>query len=167
MTRTPPSLRALLPVLVIAEITSSFEISMMYAAMATLLREFGDPAGVGWLITAYLLVGSVSAALCSRLGDLFGRRRLALAMLACSLGGSLISLFSTSLAGLVAGRAVQGLSAALLPLAVGPFIVLMNDRDYVGGHANGRTSNAIVVGVIALACVLALVALPLQLMGSS
>jgi len=119
MTRTPPSLRALLPVLVIAEITSSFEISMMYAAMATLLREFGDPAGVGWLITAYLLVGSVSAALCSRLGDLFGRRRLALAMLACSLGGSLISLFSTSLAGLVAGRAVQGLSAALLPLAVG------------------------------------------------
>ena len=38
MTRTPPSLRALLPVLVIAEITSSFEISMMYAAMATLLR---------------------------------------------------------------------------------------------------------------------------------
>jgi Mn2+/Fe2+ NRAMP family transporter len=61
----------------------------------------------------------------------------------------------------------MALSAAVLPLAVGPFIVLMNDRDYVGGHANGRTSNAIVVGVIALACVLALVALPLQLMGSS
>jgi MFS family permease len=119
MTKLPASLRILLPVLVIAEITSSFEVSMMYAAMATLLREFGDPAGVGWLITAYLLVGSVSAALCSRLGDLFGRRRLALAMLACSLGGSLISLFSSNLAGLVAGRAMQGLSAALLPLAVG------------------------------------------------
>lgn len=119
MTKARPLSRALLPVLVIAEITSSFEISMMYAAMATLLREFGDPAGVGWLITAYLLVGSVSAALCSRLGDLFGRRRLALAMLACSLGGSLLSLFSTSLAALVAGRALQGLSAALLPLAVG------------------------------------------------
>ena len=64
MTQPSSSLRALQPVLVIAEITSSFEISMMYAAMATLLREFGDPAGVGWLITAYLLVGSVSAALC-------------------------------------------------------------------------------------------------------
>ena len=119
MTQSPSSLRALLPVLVIAEITSSFEISMMYAALATLLREFGDPAGVGWVITAYLLVGSVSAALCSRLGDLFGRRRLALAMLACSFAGSLISLSSTSLAGLVAGRGLQGLSAALLPLAVG------------------------------------------------
>ena len=119
MTKAQPSLRALLPVLVIAEITSSFEVSMMYAAMATMLREFGDPAGVGWLITAYLLVGSVSAALCSRLGDLFGRRRIAVAMLACALAGSLISLFSTSLAGLVAGRAFQGLSAALLPLCIG------------------------------------------------
>jgi MFS family permease len=119
MTRPSSSLRVLLPVLVIAEITSSFEVSMMYAAMATMLREFGDPAGVGWLITAYLLVGSVSAALCSRLGDLFGRRRLALAMLTCSFAGSLLSLFSTSLAWLVAGRGLQGLSAALLPLAVG------------------------------------------------
>jgi len=59
------------------------------------------------------------------------------------------------------------LSAAVLPVAVVPFIVLMNDRDYVGAHANGRISNAFVVGVIALACVLALVSLPLQLMGSS
>lgn len=109
----------LLLVLVIAEITSSFEISMIYAAMAALLREFGDPARVGWLITAYLLVGSVSAALCSRLGDLFGRRRLLLAMLACSFAGSLISLVSTSLSALIAGRALQGMSAALLPLCIG------------------------------------------------
>ena len=59
------------------------------------------------------------------------------------------------------------LSAAVLPVAVVPFIVLMNDRDYVGAHGNGRVSNAFVLGVIALACVLALVSLPLQLMGSS
>ena len=111
--------RDLLPVLVFAEITASFEVSMTYAAMATLMREFADPTGVGWLITAYLLVGAVSAALSARLGDLFGRRRLVLAMLACSCIGGLISLFATGLAGLVAGRALQGLSAALLPLCVG------------------------------------------------
>ncbi len=109
----------LLPVLVFAEITSSFEVSMIYAAMASLLREFGDPGRVGWLLTAYLLVGSVSAALCSRLGDLFGRRRLLLAMLSCSFFGSLLSLVATSLTGLIAGRALQGMSAALLPLCIG------------------------------------------------
>ncbi|MEO8804462.1 MAG: MFS transporter [Burkholderiaceae bacterium] len=105
--------------LVVAEITSSFEVSMIYAALASLIREFGDPARVGWMITAYLLVGSVAAALCSRLGDLFGRRRLVLAMLACSLCGSLISLTSTSLTGLIMGRSLQGMSAALLPLCIG------------------------------------------------
>ncbi len=57
------------------------------------------------------------------------------------------------------------LNAAALPLAVMPFLVLMNDRDYVGDHANGRLGNAVVLVVTALACVLAIVSLPLQLMG--
>jgi MFS family permease len=109
----------ILAVLVIAEIISSFEVSMIYAALPTIAREFGDPVGAGWLITAYLLVGSVSAGLSSRLGDLFGRRRMVLAMLACSATGSLVSALSSELGGLIFGRALQGMSAALLPLAIG------------------------------------------------
>ena len=92
---------------------------MMYGALATLMREFRDPVGTGWLITAFLLVGAVSAALCSRLGDLYGRKRLVLLMLACATAGSLIAAFATSLPWLIAGRAVQGFSAALLPLCIG------------------------------------------------
>jgi MFS family permease len=110
---------AILVVLVIAEITSAFEVGMMYGALATLMREFRDPVGTGWLITAFLLVGAVSAALCSRLGDLYGRKRLVLLMLACATAGSLIAAFATQLPWLIAGRAVQGLSAALLPLCIG------------------------------------------------
>jgi len=109
----------ILVALVVAEIITSFEVSMIYAALPTIAREFADPVGAGWLITAYLLVGSVSAGLSSRLGDLFGRRRMVLAMLACSAAGSLVSALSTELAGLIAGRALQGMSAALLPLAIG------------------------------------------------
>jgi Mn2+/Fe2+ NRAMP family transporter len=55
------------------------------------------------------------------------------------------------------------LNAAMLPLAVMPFIVLMNDRAYVGDHVNGRLGNVFVLLVTALACVLALVSLPLEL----
>jgi len=57
------------------------------------------------------------------------------------------------------------LSAATLPVATLPFLVLMNDPTYVGRHPNGRLGNAVVVAVIALACVLAVVSLPLQLIG--
>lgn len=111
--------RAILIVLVVAEITSAFEVGMMYAALATVMREFRDTAGTGWLITAFLLVGSVSAALCSRLGDLYGRKRLVLLMLACAASGSLIAAFAADLPLLIAGRAVQGFSVALLPLCIG------------------------------------------------
>jgi Mn2+/Fe2+ NRAMP family transporter len=57
------------------------------------------------------------------------------------------------------------LNAASLPLAVVPFLVLMNDREYVGDRTNGRVGNALVLGVVTLACVLAVVSLPLELFG--
>lgn len=114
---TSPTL--ILLVLVVAETTSSFEISMMYSALATMYRVFDDPVGVGWLITAYLLVSAASAAVCARLGDLFGRSRLVLAILMCSAAGSTISAFSSTLPWIIFGRALQGMSAAILPLCFG------------------------------------------------
>ena len=59
----------------------------------------------------------------------------------------------------------MALNAACLPLAVVPFLVLMNDPEYVGDRTNGRVSNAFVLGVVTLACVLAVVSLPLDLLG--
>ena len=40
-----------LTALMAAEITSSFETGMIYAALARLYGVFGDPIGVGWLVT--------------------------------------------------------------------------------------------------------------------
>lgn len=54
-------------------------------------------------------------------------------------------------------------TALILPLVVVPFLALMNDPDYVQGHGNGKLSNAVVLVVIALAFVLALVSIPLEL----
>ncbi len=59
----------------------------------------------------------------------------------------------------------MSLTALTLPLAIVPFIVLMNDRDYVGERANGPVGNAIVMGVIVLVTIAAVVALPLQIAG--
>jgi len=59
----------------------------------------------------------------------------------------------------------MALNAACLPLAVVPFLVLMNDREYVGDRSNSRLGNAFVLGVVVLACVLAIVSVPLDLLG--
>src|SRR5690606_29382715 len=55
----------------------------------------------------------------SRLGDLFGRRRVLLIMLGVAVIGSLISAFSANLTLITFGRVLQGASMAVLPLAFG------------------------------------------------
>lgn len=56
-------------------------------------------------------------------------------------------------------------SALILPSVVIPFLVLMNRRRYLGEHTNGRVSNGIVLAIIAITFVLALVSIPLEIVG--
>jgi Mn2+/Fe2+ NRAMP family transporter len=59
----------------------------------------------------------------------------------------------------------MALTAATLPLSIVPFLFIMNDRRYVTRHPNGPLSNGVVLFIIALAFVLAIVSLPLELFG--
>jgi MFS family permease len=110
---------AIITALWIAEMTGSFETAMIYAALKALIADFKDPVLVGWLVTTYLLIGAGAAALAGRLGDIYGRRRVLLVLLAVGVIGSLISAFSANYAMLLTGRALQGLTGAILPLCVG------------------------------------------------
>lgn len=103
----------------ISEATGSFETAMIYAAQRALTEAFGNPVLVGWLVTSYLIVGAGAAALAGRLGDLFGRRRVLLAILAAGLAGSLLSASSSHYPVVLAGRCIQGVTGAILPLCIG------------------------------------------------
>ncbi|MER9405303.1 Nramp family divalent metal transporter [Mesorhizobium caraganae] len=61
----------------------------------------------------------------------------------------------------------MAVTAASLPLTVVPFLFLLNDERYVGEHRNGIISNAAVIFIIALAFVLAVVTIPLQIFGGT
>jgi Mn2+/Fe2+ NRAMP family transporter len=61
----------------------------------------------------------------------------------------------------------MSLTAATLPVAVVPFLFVMNDAHYLKDFINGRISNGIVLFVIGLAFVLAIVSIPLQIFGGS
>jgi Mn2+/Fe2+ NRAMP family transporter len=60
----------------------------------------------------------------------------------------------------------MALTALSLPVTVVPLLILMNDRDYLGDNVNHWFANAAVLFVSVLACVVALVAIPLQILGS-
>src|SRR3954466_7188845 len=59
----------------------------------------------------------------------------------------------------------MALTSLTLPIVTFPFLILMNNGDYVGEYGNGWISNTAVIVISLLASVLALVAIPLQLMG--
>ncbi len=59
----------------------------------------------------------------------------------------------------------MALTAATLPVAIVPFLVLMNDEEYLEEHTNSWFSNAAVILIIGLAFVLAVVTVPLEIVG--
>jgi Mn2+/Fe2+ NRAMP family transporter len=59
----------------------------------------------------------------------------------------------------------MALTSATLPLAVVPFLILMNDDSYMGEHTNGLISNTVVVVIMCISFVLAVVSIPLQIVG--
>jgi Mn2+/Fe2+ NRAMP family transporter len=59
----------------------------------------------------------------------------------------------------------MAITAAILPLSILPFLVIMNDSDYLGAHTNRPLGNGVVLVVGVISCLIALVAVPLQWMG--
>jgi len=105
--------------LVLVDILSSLEYVMVLTALPAIVRDFGDIASASWVMTAFLLAQAVSAAVGGRLGDMFGRRRVLVLVVAAAAIGSLVSAFAPSPQLVVLGRAIQGVSGAILPLCFG------------------------------------------------
>jgi Mn2+/Fe2+ NRAMP family transporter len=59
----------------------------------------------------------------------------------------------------------MALTSATLPLAIGPFLFLMNDPIYLGKYRNGWISNSVVAIVIIISFVLSIISIPLQIVG--
>ena len=107
-------------VLVVGALDAGLEQFMVLPILPAVQREIGVSLGASaWLVTGFLLAAVVAAPLFSRLGDMVGKRRVLLASIGAFAAGSLVCALTDSLAGLIAGRVLQGMGAALGPLALG------------------------------------------------
>lgn len=59
----------------------------------------------------------------------------------------------------------MALTSATLPLAIVPFLFLMNDPIYLGKYRNGWISNSVVAIIILISFVLSIISIPLQIIG--
>ena len=93
--------------------------SLLVPVLATLQADLHTSAAdVEWLLTSTLLVGAVAIPFFGRLGDMFGKRAMLLIVLGALTIGSLLDALSDNLGLLIAGRALQGMSLAAIPLGI-------------------------------------------------
>ncbi|WP_018156118.1 MFS transporter [Demetria terragena] len=82
-----------------------------------LLNTSADTAS--WLVTITLLVGAVATPIVARLADMFGKRLMMLLCLGTVIVGSLLPALGPETIGVViAGRGLQGVGAALIPVGI-------------------------------------------------
>jgi EmrB/QacA subfamily drug resistance transporter len=74
---------------------------------------------VSWVLTSYLLSASVATPLIGRLGDMYGKERLLMIVLALLSAGTLVSAIASSLPLMLVGRVIQGAAGGIFPLAFG------------------------------------------------
>ena len=109
-----------LAVLALGALSYALLQTMVAPALPEIQHELGaTPTQVTWVLTVYLLSASIATPILGRLGDMFGKERMLVVVLGLFAVGSVICALSSSLALLVAGRAVQGAAGAVFPLAFG------------------------------------------------
>ncbi|WP_084346009.1 MFS transporter [Rhodococcus sp. 1163] len=94
-----------------------------------------SPTAAGWVLTANLLAAVVATPVIGRLADLHGKRPVLIGVLLLVLAGSLIAASTHSLALLIFGRVLQGVSYALFPIALAILRDEMPHRKLVGSMA--------------------------------
>ncbi|MEU7331563.1 MFS transporter [Streptomyces parvus] len=115
----PPRLsgraRLVLFVLCAAQFMVALDFSVLNVALPVLGKDLGlSTTGLQWAVTAFALPSGGFLLLFGRIADLYGRRRLFLAGLTLFGAASLLATLAWDPASFLAGRALQGLGAAVI-----------------------------------------------------
>lgn len=144
--RRTPSSRWLLASLALSTLLPALDTSIANAGLPVLAQAFDASfTQVQWVVLAYLLSITALIVGVGRLGDLVGRRRLLLTGIGLFSAASLLCGLAPSLGWLLAGRAIQGLGAAIM-LALGMALVGDSLPETRRGRAMGLLGSMSALG---------------------
>jgi MFS family permease len=114
-----PRPNAVVVVLAFAGIVVSLMQTLVIPLVPKLPQLLGASASdTTWAVTATLLAAAVATPVMGRLGDMYGKRRMLVISLALLVVGSAVCGLSDTLAPMVVGRSLQGLAAGVIPLGI-------------------------------------------------
>jgi EmrB/QacA subfamily drug resistance transporter len=129
----PREVMIVLPGLLLAILLAMLDNLIVSTALPRIVGDLGGVAHLSWVVTAYILASTITTPFYGKLGDMYGRKKFFIAAIVIFLAGSALSGLSTSMAQLIAFRAVQGLGAG--GLMVGAMATM---GDIVAPRERGR-----------------------------
>lgn len=140
-------------VIMIALMTGMFlaalDNSVLATAVPTVAGELGGQDQVAWILTSYLLTGTIATPLIGKLSDIYGRKLVFQLTIGFFIITSALAGLSQSMLQLVLFRALQGLAGGgllALPMAIVGDIVAPNERGRYQGYIAGTFGTASVAG---------------------
>ena len=134
----------------LASFMVALDTQVLTAALATLRADFGAPMeALQWTVNAFNLSFAVLLLTGAALGDRFGRRRLFATGIVLFMASSIACALSTGILALIAARAAQGASAALvmpLGMALLSTAVPREERPRALGIFSGVVGIAVLAG---------------------
>jgi EmrB/QacA subfamily drug resistance transporter len=137
-----------LAIVLVAQFMVVLDATIVTVALPSIQRGLGfaSQLDLQWVINAYVLLAGGFLLLGGRAGDLFGRKRLFMSGLLLFTAASLANGLAQSPGMLIAGRAVQGLGAALVSPAVLSIIVATFSKEHERAKALGVFSSVTAAG---------------------
>ena len=143
------SASAALLLLCAAQLMVLLDASIVHIALPSIQREFGVASGrLQWITTAYTLCFGGFLLVGGRLGDRFGRRRTLAAGVWLFALASAAAGFAPSAGALIAARALQGLSAAMVAPMVFVFVAAIFPEGPSRNRAMGVLSAVSAAGFV-------------------
>ena len=97
--------------LLVTMLLASLNLTVMSAALPTIVGELHGTDQMYWVITSYILASTVVMPIYGKLGDLYGRKPLLIIAICIFTAGSALGAVSPNMLCLIIARTVQGLGA--------------------------------------------------------
>ena len=99
-------------------LTVFFSETMLLPAIPEIIQDFKIPYGMAaWIFSAYLIVAAVMTPVAGRLSDLYGKKKVLLALLIIYITGLIAGGFANNISFLLITRLIQGVGLAAVPAA--------------------------------------------------
>jgi MFS family permease len=93
---------------------------MLLPGITNIIKEFNiSYNSSSWILSAYLIAGTVSTPIVGKLSDIYGRKKMILIIMLIYIVGISLGGISSSITFLVLARILQGIGISIFPIALG------------------------------------------------